>query len=580
MEGVAQQMNIIPLPSSTLKVSGLVFAFLLLLLPAQLVLAATITVDSNCSLANAIRSANGAAQVSPLNSCETGDSGVDTIRLTAYITLAADTPVVTSALTIEGNGRIIDGNDSARILYINVSDDVTVNNVIVANGNSGVNESAGGITKAGSGTLTITGSVIRNNSAPLGGGIVQAAGSLIIKNSSFYGNVSRLDGGAIYAFTNSSASLTVINSTFYDNRADLNGGAIFIDDIVIVTLTHVTMHNNRANDGAIRNTSDTITIRNSIISGTTSDGTTRVRDCFNPVPFTAASGGNLIEDGSCSAAYSGSPGLASSPSGSIPYFTLLSTSNAIDRVSCSALPSSERRDQRGTARPKGSNCDIGAYEYDPAAPPVTRSRRGGSSSETAVVESMPAVCTGDVVNSNSDLRLSSSHGLCSGIQFQRVGESGVGIQPVIDMGFVDAVDVWGWVSQGAEVCFQQSGGIVFLDAATSPRTVTTVTAYTRAGMTCAAIDRAGTVVLVSSLPAPPPLSEAMTESTALTGCMVTTTAHLNFRGSPGGQIIGLPVPEGSTLTANARTVNWFQVDNHGTNGWISAGYVTTEGSCA
>ena len=49
--------------------------FVLLALGAQPALAATITVDANCSLNNAIRSANGVSQIAPMNGCETGDAG-------------------------------------------------------------------------------------------------------------------------------------------------------------------------------------------------------------------------------------------------------------------------------------------------------------------------------------------------------------------------------------------------------------------------------------------------------------------------------------------------------------------------
>ena len=34
-----------------------------------------------------------------------------------------------------------------------------------------------------------------------------------------------------------------------------------------------------------------------------------------------------------------------------------------------------------------------------------------------------------------------------------------------------------------------------------------------------------------------------------------------------------------TLTATERTGDWFQVDNNGLIGWISAPHVTTTGTC-
>ena len=73
-----------------------------MLLPAGQVFAATINVDSDCSLANAIRSANGDAQVSPLNSCETGAAGADTIALSSSVTLSALLPEITSHVNIRG----------------------------------------------------------------------------------------------------------------------------------------------------------------------------------------------------------------------------------------------------------------------------------------------------------------------------------------------------------------------------------------------------------------------------------------------------------------------------------------------
>ena len=53
----------------------LVTAFLLL--PFGRAFAADITVGEDCSLYNAILSANGEEQIEPLNSCEDGDEAVD-----------------------------------------------------------------------------------------------------------------------------------------------------------------------------------------------------------------------------------------------------------------------------------------------------------------------------------------------------------------------------------------------------------------------------------------------------------------------------------------------------------------------
>ena len=72
---------------------------------------------------------------------------------------------------------------------------------------------------------------------------------------------------------------------------------------------------------------------------------------------------------------------------------------------------------------------------------------------------------------------------------------------------------------------------------------------------------------------------AASAATTLQNCMVTSTHTLNFRDGPGGNVIGA-VPHSTTLTALERTDSWFKVDYHGAQGWISADYVTTSGTCS
>ena len=73
--------------------------------------------------------------------------------------------------------------------------------------------------------------------------------------------------------------------------------------------------------------------------------------------------------------------------------------------------------------------------------------------------------------------------------------------------------------------------------------------------------------------------QSASQSTALADCMVRTTAVLNFRETPGGNISQI-LPSNVTLTALERTSDWFKVDFHGAQGWISADYVIPIGDCA
>ena len=76
----------------------------------------------------------------------------------------------------------------------------------------------------------------------------------------------------------------------------------------------------------------------------------------------------------------------------------------------------------------------------------------------------------------------------------------------------------------------------------------------------------------------PPPGLFLRAETSLGSCAVTTIDILNFRATPGGAVIGL-VPAHVTLTVKNQTLGWFQVDNHGVLGWISADFVTTQGDC-
>ena len=138
---------------------------------------------------------------------------------------------------------------------------------------------------------------------------------------------------------------------------------------------------------------------------------------------------------------------------------------------------------------------------------------------------------------------------------------------------LDAVEILGYVDKGVEICFRSVGELVFLDPVTSPpRPLKMSVQYNDLGMTCGQVDRIGTVVLVSI---------ATEEDTLilLSDCLVTTTQTLRLRDGAGGAVVLGLVPYYVTLQADSRTENWFSVNFLGTDGWISAKYVESDGIC-
>src|SRR4028118_1314375 len=156
------------------------------------------------------------------------------------ITLSNGQLVINKNLTIDATGAsnlTISGNNTSRVILTEGSTNVTLKNLIVANGkvsgtdpNNEATSSGGGIQTGGSSTLTLDNCQVNNNVAGFGGGIYTGFRSTTtVINSKFSGNDGSLasnterGGGAIA--TKSGGSLTIRDSEFTDNKGSY-GGAV------------------------------------------------------------------------------------------------------------------------------------------------------------------------------------------------------------------------------------------------------------------------------------------------------------------------------------------------------------------
>ena len=164
-----------------------------------------------------------------------------------------------------------------------------------------------------------------------------------------------------------------------------------------------------------------------------------------------------------------------------------------------------------------------------------------------------------------------------GAQGQRVNHAGVGRPDVIaPQDLLDAVNIWGEVTPGIEVCFDQPGRLVFIDSVYPPIDPYALPAYQRQGLTCATIDSAGTVVLLRRDETSP---EYAGFSLFLRGCEVRNWADVKFRQSPpGGEVISVTSIR-KWLPASEKRYGYFKVTLWGREGWISGDYVYTRGDC-
>lgn len=143
--------------------------------------------------------------------------------------------------------------------------------------------------------------------------------------------------------------------------------------------------------------------------------------------------------------------------------------------------------------------------------------------------------------------------------------------PLMNAGIKLAADVWGRTEAGVEVCFSDGGSLVFMDTSVSPPAVSRLSLYSSGDLMCGKFSKSGVVAHVSAL--------NDDSSIPLSDCKVTTTNVLRLRDEADGQQVKALIPFRVTLPAKARTASWFFVEFMSLDGWVSAGYVQTEGLC-
>lgn len=632
------------------------------LLPIGLAFAADITVDADCSLANAIRSANGEELVEPQIDCEVGDgadaeakvdeatgetlpagqdrisidvSGTDEGAIMLDATLSAASEIV-----IDGSGHSLNGGGNQ--IFNITAGSLTLNDLTLTGGFSIANGGAIAVTNA---ALTLNNSVVSGSGARgQGGGIYALDSDVTLVDSVVSGNVTNADaedfepvveahdhsegsahaadghthadvqveeaeevdlpdvdgvsGGGIYFISEASklvversgidsnstpdsggglyiagGSATISNTTISGNSAGVDGGGIYSSSASIVT--HATIVENTAFNGAGIVDAFLLQLYNSIISDNEGG------DCTGSLN---ANLGNIIRDASCN-----HDGLTADPellllAGSPAYYLPQEGSPAIDAADadyCLAI------DQRGIDRSPDS-CDIGASEHQAGvfsfqiqsalAALSPGSGGGGSSSQDEETEVQPTPAPSNCASLPGHISIT-GYDNGSNVNCTHLDYSGLHNQTLVNGGALQAFDIFGWVANPLTACFQNdTGAIVLLDAANSPRDIVPLRSWTDAGWQCASVDRAGTVVL---MPLSFFTSGAITEPIwSLSDCTVTTTDILNLREQPdaASNILSNVLNEVS-LTADQRATYFYRVNYYGIVGWLSKDYLSVSGSC-
>lgn len=291
---------------------------------------------------------------------------------------AADSPgagiVCSGEFTIRG--CVIVGNAGDGVMYTGSAGPLTVTGSIVgSNGGGGIRRTLSqpasitvedctiadngkaGIDAPGT-ALSLVRSTISGNASVLDGGGVRVTGSSasVVDSCTISGNTAARNGGGLFVF--GSLPVTVVNSTISGNTAGTHGGGL-MNNAVLTIVNCTVAHNGAATGEAIR-TYTALSLSNCVVAHAANGSALIVGE------YTDA-GHNIVEDGiglSHPTSFAADPGLGPLEDNGGPTMThaLLANSPAIDAGDCAG--GTVVVDQRGTARPQGSACDIGSFERE------------------------------------------------------------------------------------------------------------------------------------------------------------------------------------------------------------------------
>lgn len=259
-----------------------------------------------------------------------------------------------------------------------------LNNSTIENNSAGL---GGGISITGSGTKQINQCLIRNNVASqdggginldwvssgttiltdcqveanhanrYGGGIFTIFKTFTVNRSIFLRNSADNNGSAVYLYTHTSIN-NIANSLFVENYG--SGSVIYKDGNPSTSIINTTIANNSSPSGAINNTGGNLAISNGIIYGNTGASITGTQPVTN----------NSIVEGASPMIAALDDIFADPQNGN---YRLAASSPAIDAGGNTwyNITTYGSTDLTGNTRIVGSAIDIGAYEFDPAALPVS-----------------------------------------------------------------------------------------------------------------------------------------------------------------------------------------------------------------
>jgi CSLREA domain-containing protein len=333
---------------------------------------------------------DGACEQPPIGDCTLREAlaaprpADNTIELPAGDYAIGSVLSIGSDVTIVGDGAratTIRRNDqtTGRVVFVDSLAAVNLSGVRISGGND-ANLPGGGILVETGGELHLADSSIEGNVGALGGGIY-SSGTLVVSRSTIAHNTAArgLSNGFGAGIFVAAGTATLENSTISSNTADARGGGIYTQ--ANLDLTNVTIADNYAGQGE---TGDGAGLHQDFGVSTTlrtaATNTLWARNtggnCAGTVGHEVQSTNGMSDDALCNLAGPDNQVVGDTRlerflinnGGQTDTHALLFDSPGIDTGATPCVPT----DQRGELRPKGSDCDIGAFEAEPPATLIVR----------------------------------------------------------------------------------------------------------------------------------------------------------------------------------------------------------------
>ena len=183
--------------------------------------------------------------------------------------------------------------------------------------------------------------------------------------------------------------------------------------------------------------------------------------------------------------------LLSTHNGTIQLSGCLTNTNNVRADGTTAAGLSRTQGTGGITGSTTGNCPSAGFSYWLSLTPMPKKK----ATPTPTPTPRPQAVTCPALAETIGITVRATYGLTSGVQCKQLDGGGIGIQALADS-YILAVDIFGYVEQGVEVCFPQAGRLFFLDSRYSPRTMSLMTSTVVDGMTCTSISTPGSIVLM------------------------------------------------------------------------------------